>query len=111
MASSTILIRASILLLLLLALFTFAEPRGSVLQSQIATIAQGVGSSLPKTAIDCGGACKFRCSKSRRPRLCRRACGTCCARCNCVPPGTYGNQYVCPCYAALTTHHGKRKCP
>ncbi|XP_028552307.1 gibberellin-regulated protein 1-like [Dendrobium catenatum] len=41
----------------------------------------------------------------------RRACGTCCARCNCVPPGTYGNQYMCPCYAALTTHHGRRKCP
>ncbi|XP_020689437.2 uncharacterized protein LOC110104606 [Dendrobium catenatum] len=51
MASSAILIRASILLILLLALSTFAEPRGSVLESQISTIAEGVGSSLPKTDI------------------------------------------------------------
>ncbi|KAH7523512.1 gibberellin-regulated protein 1 [Ziziphus jujuba] len=61
--------------------------------------------------IDCGGACAARCQKSSRPRLCKRACGTCCQRCNCVPPGTAGNQEVCPCYAALTTHGGRRKCP
>jgi hypothetical protein len=28
-----------------------------------------------------------------------------------VPPGTYGNQEKCPCYASLTTHGGKPKCP
>ncbi|KAL3820146.1 hypothetical protein ACJIZ3_006051 [Penstemon smallii] len=39
------------------------------------------------------------------------ACGTCCARCNCVPPGTYGNFETCPCYASLTTHGGRKKCP
>ncbi|CAB4296166.1 unnamed protein product [Prunus armeniaca] len=61
--------------------------------------------------IDCGGACAARCRLSSRPRLCKRACGTCCQRCSCVPPGTAGNQEVCPCYAALTTHGGKRKCP
>ncbi|KAJ4702119.1 Gibberellin regulated protein [Melia azedarach] len=65
----------------------------------------------PKPTIDCGGACKARCRLSSRPHLCKRACGTCCARCNCVPPGTSGNTEVCPCYASLTTHGGRRKCP
>ncbi|KAB2082402.1 hypothetical protein ERO13_A05G186600v2 [Gossypium hirsutum] len=68
------------------------------------------GTSPPKK-IDCGGACAARCRLSSRPHLCKRACGTCCARCNCVPPGTAGNQEMCPCYASLTTHGGKRKCP
>ncbi|CAN1314940.1 Gibberellin-regulated protein 1 [Linum perenne] len=30
---------------------------------------------------------------------------------SCVPPGTAGNYDQCPCYAALTTHGGARKCP
>ncbi|KVI07785.1 gibberellin-regulated protein 1-like [Cynara cardunculus var. scolymus] len=61
--------------------------------------------------INCGAACKARCRLSSRPNLCHRACGTCCARCSCVPPGTSGNQKVCPCYYNMTTHGGKRKCP
>ncbi|KAL2455479.1 Gibberellin-regulated protein 1 [Forsythia ovata] len=61
--------------------------------------------------IDCGGACAIRCQLSSRPNLCKRACGTCCARCNCVPPGTSGNLVACPCYASLTTRDNKRKCP
>ncbi|GLT73152.1 hypothetical protein SLA2020_450300 [Shorea laevis] len=61
--------------------------------------------------IDCGAACAVRCSKSKRPNLCKRACGTCCARCNCVPPGTYGNFEACQCYATQTTRGGKPKCP
>ncbi|PKA58738.1 Gibberellin-regulated protein 3 [Apostasia shenzhenica] len=61
--------------------------------------------------IDCSGLCKFRCSRASRTNLCLRACGTCCARCSCVPPGTSGNYQFCPCYAALTTHNGRRKCP
>ncbi|CAJ1972548.1 unnamed protein product [Sphenostylis stenocarpa] len=61
--------------------------------------------------IDCNGACGARCRLSSRPRLCQRACGTCCRRCNCVPPGTAGNQEACPCYATLTTRGGRRKCP
>ncbi|XP_065880383.1 gibberellin-regulated protein 11-like [Euphorbia lathyris] len=65
----------------------------------------------PLAKIDCGSACSGRCQLSSRPNLCKRACGTCCARCNCVPPGTAGNYDVCPCYASLTTHGGKRKCP
>ncbi|BAT82849.1 hypothetical protein LR48_Vigan07g278700 [Vigna angularis] len=71
--------------------------------------AQSQGSLLQQ--IDCKGACGARCRLSSRPRLCKRACGTCCSRCNCVPPGTAGNQEMCPCYASLTTRGGKRKCP
>ncbi|XP_061373288.1 gibberellin-regulated protein 1-like [Gastrolobium bilobum] len=61
--------------------------------------------------MDCDGACAARCRLASRQRICHRACGTCCRRCNCVPPGTAGNQEVCPCYASLTTHGGRRKCP
>ncbi|CAN6850984.1 unnamed protein product [Brassica oleracea var. botrytis] len=61
--------------------------------------------------IDCGTACIARCRLSSRPNLCHRACGTCCTTCNCVPPGTYGNYDKCKCYAGLTTHGGRRKCP
>ncbi|RYQ92916.1 hypothetical protein Ahy_B09g099156 [Arachis hypogaea] len=61
--------------------------------------------------IDCGRKCGYRCSKAGRPKICMRACKTCCQRCNCVPPGTAGNQNACPCYASLTTHGGKLKCP
>ncbi|KAJ9542462.1 hypothetical protein OSB04_028968 [Centaurea solstitialis] len=61
--------------------------------------------------IDCGEKCASRCSKASRTKMCLRACGTCCKRCHCVPPGTYGNYDDCPCYADLTTHGGRRKCP
>ncbi|OVA10905.1 Gibberellin regulated protein [Macleaya cordata] len=61
--------------------------------------------------IDCPSACNYRCSKASRHKICIRACNTCCQRCNCVPPGTSGNKDVCPCYANMTTHGGKKKCP
>ncbi|KDP46750.1 hypothetical protein JCGZ_06538 [Jatropha curcas] len=64
-----------------------------------------------KLSIDCGEACKGRCKLSKRPNLCKRSCGSCCAKCNCVPPGTYGNLEFCPCYASLTTRNHTRKCP
>ncbi|KAL3733348.1 hypothetical protein ACJRO7_022819 [Eucalyptus globulus] len=54
---------------------------------------------------------KIGMSQSSRPHLCKRACGTCCARCDCVPPGTSGNYDACPCYANMTTHGGRHKCP
>ncbi|EPS63762.1 hypothetical protein M569_11025 [Genlisea aurea] len=69
---------------------------------------------LPTNAtqtMDCGGACSERCRLAGRQNLCKRACGTCCLRCNCVPPGTSGNYQFCPCYAALTTRDKQRKCP
>ncbi|GAV70996.1 GASA domain-containing protein [Cephalotus follicularis] len=62
--------------------------------------------------IDCGGLCKKRCSQNSRPNVCKRACGTCCVRCKCVPPGTSGNREVCgSCYTDMTTHGNKTKCP
>ncbi|CAA7022165.1 unnamed protein product [Microthlaspi erraticum] len=61
--------------------------------------------------IDCKSRCKTRCRLSSRQKLCHRACGTCCARCNCVPSGTYGHYDECKCYANMTTHGGRRKCP
>ncbi|KAF8018239.1 hypothetical protein BT93_H3205 [Corymbia citriodora subsp. variegata] len=61
--------------------------------------------------INCSSACARRCSKSSRKNVCHRACKTCCARCHCVPPGTYGNKSACPCYARLKTHGNKPKCP
>ncbi|MQL88295.1 hypothetical protein Taro_020871 [Colocasia esculenta] len=61
--------------------------------------------------INCGYACARRCSKASRKNVCMRACGTCCSRCQCVPPGTYGNTHLCPCYAGLRTRGHRPKCP
>nr|ANF06979.1 gibberellin-regulated protein 14 [Nicotiana benthamiana] len=62
--------------------------------------------------LDCGGLCKYRCSLHSRPKVCIRACGTCCLRCKCVPPGTFGNREMCgKCYTEMTTHGNKTKCP
>ncbi|KAK2452266.1 Gibberellin-regulated family protein [Trifolium repens] len=61
--------------------------------------------------IDCDAACNRRCKLSSRPKICKRACGTCCYRCNCVPSGTNAYLEECPCYANMTTHGGKHKCP
>nr|UYE91514.1 snakin 3 [Mentha longifolia] len=71
----------------------------------------GFGGDRLETKIDCGKECSRRCKLASRQKMCHRACGTCCDRCHCVPPGTSGNQNVCPCYASLTTHHGRKKCP
>ncbi|KAJ4966318.1 hypothetical protein NE237_018167 [Protea cynaroides] len=68
-------------------------------------------SSLPKKTIDCGSTCEARCQLSKRPKLCKRACGSCCFRCQCVPPGTSGKADSCPSYATMTTRNNKLKCP
>ncbi|CAN4088245.1 unnamed protein product [Withania somnifera] len=66
----------------------------------------------PPSQLDCGGLCKYRCSLHSMPNICFRACGTCCVRCKCVPPGTFGNREMCgKCYAEMTTHGNKTKCP
>ncbi|XP_020206542.1 gibberellin-regulated protein 11 [Cajanus cajan] len=72
---------------------------------------EGSSSSPAPPKIDCDGECKRRCELSSRQNLCKRACGTCCDRCNCVPSGTSGNYDECPCYANMTTHGGRHKCP
>ncbi|XP_057427787.1 snakin-2-like [Lotus japonicus] len=99
MALSKLLVASLLASLLLLHLVDAVDQQG---------YAQTLGSLKQ---IDCKGACSARCRLSSRPNLCKRACGTCCKRCNCVPPGTSGNHDVCPCYASLTTHGGKPKCP
>ncbi|XP_021760438.1 gibberellin-regulated protein 9-like [Chenopodium quinoa] len=61
--------------------------------------------------MNCNHACAMRCTRSSRKNLCNRACNSCCFQCKCVPPGTYGNHHLCPCYARLRTHGNRPKCP
>ncbi|XP_062153015.1 gibberellin-regulated protein 14-like [Alnus glutinosa] len=61
---------------------------------------------------DCIPQCDRRCQLHSRKRVCMRACMTCCDRCKCVPPGTFGNREMCgKCYTEMTTHGNKYKCP
>ncbi|KAK9948433.1 hypothetical protein M0R45_004008 [Rubus argutus] len=103
MGALTRMLTASLVLSFLLLLLAEAADRQTVNHGAAPT-------PLPPT-IDCGVACDGRCKLSSRPRLCKRACGSCCHRCSCVPPGTAGNLDACPCYANLTTHNQTRKCP
>ncbi|KAH7845506.1 hypothetical protein Vadar_002951 [Vaccinium darrowii] len=65
-----------------------------------------------KTQIDCTPLCVERCKLHSRKQVCLRACMTCCDRCKCVPPGTYGNHEKCgKCYTDMTTTGGRPKCP
>ncbi|WOH13595.1 hypothetical protein DCAR_0833105 [Daucus carota subsp. sativus] len=78
--------------------------------SEIADEVKGPNST-PLTYADCQGLCQVRCARARK-NVCMRACGACCARCNCVPPGTYGNREACgKCYTDMTTHGNRLKCP
>ncbi|KAL1564945.1 snakin-1-like [Salvia divinorum] len=81
------------------------------LVSQVLTLAPASAPN-PSHGINCGGLCKKRCSLHSRQNTCLRACGTCCARCKCVPPGTFGNREMCgTCYTNMTTHGNRSKCP
>ncbi|KAF8404217.1 hypothetical protein HHK36_009100 [Tetracentron sinense] len=109
----------SSLILLLLLLQAFAEASlfdNGMDSNSITSMNEGDGEAAlhkkyrpPK--INCHYACSKRCRKASRKNVCTRACGTCCMRCHCVPPGTYGNKNACPCYARLKTHGHKPKCP
>ncbi|KAM7520089.1 hypothetical protein LguiB_019051 [Lonicera macranthoides] len=94
---------ASLLLSVMLFHFTTA-------QQMIMNLKAPAPSPVPHT-LDCGGLCGGRCKETKRPNLCKRSCGSCCVRCGCVPPGTYGNYEACPCYFHLTTRNQTRKCP
>ncbi|KAL6870620.1 hypothetical protein ACP4OV_014468 [Aristida adscensionis] len=59
----------------------------------------------------CAGECKRRCSKTHHKKPCLFFCNKCCAKCLCVPPGTYGNKETCPCYNNWKTKKGGPKCP
>ncbi|PIN00520.1 hypothetical protein CDL12_18479 [Handroanthus impetiginosus] len=85
------------------------HPLVQAIDQEMTSNNRGGSSFAPK--MNCGVACEARCRLSSRQNLCKRACGTCCSRCNCVPPGTSGNQELCPCYYTMTTHGGRRKCP
>ncbi|XP_042495912.1 gibberellin-regulated protein 14-like [Macadamia integrifolia] len=69
--------------------------------------------TLPPVSItECPRLCGVRCSLHSRKRHCTRVCMTCCQRCKCVPPGTYGNKEMCgKCYTDMTTHGNRPKCP
>ncbi|KAI4346396.1 hypothetical protein L6164_007293 [Bauhinia variegata] len=49
--------------------------------------------------INCDEGCSRRCSQAYKQKRCMIACLSCCHTCQCIPPGTYGNKEVCPCYA------------
>ncbi|KAG9443028.1 hypothetical protein H6P81_018882 [Aristolochia fimbriata] len=109
MALFKALVIASLLLFLLL---VDAGDHTAGLEEEQHTLTRNDAGGYPPQKIEyCRGACAGRCRLSSRPNLCKRACGTCCARCNCVPPGTYGNKEQCPCYAKMTTRGNKPKCP
>ncbi|KAL8518936.1 hypothetical protein ACS0TY_010047 [Phlomoides rotata] len=80
-------------------------------EAAAATVVKG-GNRRLLPYLDCGELCKVRCSLHSRPNVCSRACGTCCVRCKCVPPGTSGNRESCgACYTDMTTHGNRTKCP
>jgi hypothetical protein len=62
---------------------------------------------------ECGGECRRRCSKTHHKKPCLFFCAKCCcAKCLCVPPGTYGDKEItCPCYNNWKTKRGGPKCP
>ncbi|XP_042507579.1 gibberellin-regulated protein 1-like [Macadamia integrifolia] len=101
-ALTRVLVIASLLLVLSLHLLQVVQ----------ADQLQGTNAQSPLSpTIDCAAACATRCGESKRPNLCKRSCGSCCFRCQCVPPGTSGNYEACPCYASIITRGNKPKCP
>ncbi|XP_031498393.1 protein RSI-1-like [Nymphaea colorata] len=60
---------------------------------------------------ECGARCSYRCSATHHRKPCMFFCQKCCAKCLCVPPGTYGNREYCPCYNNWKTQEGGPKCP
>ncbi|KAJ4706862.1 Gibberellin regulated protein [Melia azedarach] len=93
--SSIVLLLVS--LLLLITLSSVAEAYG-----------RGGGKFRPS---DCQPKCTYRCSATSHKKPCMFFCLKCCSKCLCVPPGTYGNKQVCPCYNNWKTKEGGPKCP
>ncbi|XP_052157698.1 gibberellin-regulated protein 5-like [Oryza glaberrima] len=60
---------------------------------------------------ECSPKCAGRCSNTQYKKACLTFCNKCCAKCLCVPPGTYGNKGACPCYNNWKTKEGGPKCP
>ncbi|ESW13894.1 hypothetical protein PHAVU_008G235301 [Phaseolus vulgaris] len=74
-------------------------------------VAQAYTRSGTLRASDCKGRCTYRCSATSHKKPCMFFCQKCCAKCLCVPPGTYGNKQLCPCYNTWKTKEGRPKCP
>ncbi|KAI3445916.1 hypothetical protein Pfo_002581 [Paulownia fortunei] len=53
----------------------------------------------------------LRCARAGVKDRCLKYCGICCAKCKCVPSGTYGNKHQCPCYRDMRSSKGTPKCP
>ncbi|KAG0459818.1 hypothetical protein HPP92_022946 [Vanilla planifolia] len=68
----------------------------------------GEGSLRPE---QCGDACNYRCSATSHKKPCLFYCNLCCAKCLCVPSGTFGHKEECPCYNNWQTKRGTPKCP
>ncbi|XP_014504169.1 protein RSI-1-like isoform X2 [Vigna radiata var. radiata] len=75
------------------------------------SIAQAYTRSGTLRPSDCKAKCTYRCSATSHKKPCMFFCEKCCAKCLCVPPGTYGNKQVCPCYNNWKTKEGGPKCP
>ncbi|XP_044478868.1 protein GAST1-like [Mangifera indica] len=60
---------------------------------------------------ECAPKCTYRCSATSYKKPCMFFCQKCCAKCLCVPSGTYGNKQTCPCYNNWKTKRGGPKCP
>ncbi|KAK4577845.1 hypothetical protein RGQ29_028109, partial [Quercus rubra] len=61
--------------------------------------------------VKCAPACNFRCSNTQYKKACLTYCNLCCAKCLCVPSGTFGHKEECPCYNNWKTKEGGPKCP
>jgi len=107
-SASKLLVLCFVLMIFVVQIHVEAAEVGTLTAAGLQT--NGINRNLLQT-IDCNAACGQRCKEASRNKVCLRACGTCCAKCNCVPPGTSGNKDLCPCYANLKTHGNKPKCP
>nr|AGM38075.1 putative gibberellin-regulated GAST1-like protein [Stenocereus gummosus] len=97
--------KTKILCLLLLALIAISMLASTEV---MARTPYGPGSVKPS---QCYGQCTRRCSKTQYHKPCMLFCQKCCRKCECVPPGFYGNKQVCPCYNNWKTKRGGPKCP
>jgi len=84
---------------------------GSVGLGALAVLGLANTTEASATSIDCESKCANRCHATQYKKPCMFFCRTCCKKCQCVPPGYYGNKGVCPCYRDLKTKKGTPKCP
>ncbi|XP_021296661.1 protein RSI-1-like [Herrania umbratica] len=85
-------------------------PLSLLLLITLSNVAEAYSSAKLRPS-DCQPKCKYRCSATSHKKPCMFFCLKCCAKCLCVPPGTYGNRQVCPCYNNWKTKEGGPKCP